>query len=343
MGTKPTVAASYARTLIDFAASQGADPGVLTARSAIAPEELFDPDSRLPLAKLKALMAAAKELCDDPAFALHFAESPALYETTVLGLIIRSVETVGETFAQFGRYARLVMEVDAGDSGDRFTLVRDGTDCRLEDRRKNPNDFPEITEATFARITCECARTFPDRPFAKAVHVTHAAPAYVAEYERILRAPVIFGSDRNAMSFDASWLATRLPTANRYSLGIFNAYAQSLLDELDSTGTIRTEIERLLIPVLHKGDIGMEMIAGKMQMSAPTLYRKLKEEGISYRTLLDDLRCKIALDYLTTRKTSVNETAYLVGFSDLASFSRAFKRWTGMSPRAARENGRREL
>ena len=71
-------------------------------------------------------------------------------------------------------------------------------------------------------------------------------------------------------------------------------------------------------------------------MSRQTLYRQLRAEGTSFERVLDDLRCRMALDYLGAKRVSVNETAYLVGFSDPAAFSRAFKRWTGISPRDAR-------
>ena len=68
-------------------------------------------------------------------------------------------------------------------------------------------------------------------------------------------------------------------------------------------------------------------------MSRDTLYRRLKAEGVTFEQVLDGLRHRLALDYLSARKVSVNETAYLVGFADAAAFSRAFKRWTGISPR----------
>jgi AraC-like DNA-binding protein len=90
------------------------------------------------------------------------------------------------------------------------------------------------------------------------------------------------------------------------------------------------------MPILHKGDVGMDAIAGKMGQSRATLFRKLKAEGVTFETVLDDLRRRLALHYLSGKKVSVNETAYLVGFSDPAAFSRAFKRWTGTSPSAVR-------
>jgi AraC-like DNA-binding protein len=82
----------------------------------------------------------------------------------------------------------------------------------------------------------------------------------------------------------------------------------------------------------------MDTIAEKMSTSRQTLYRNLKAEGVTYEQVLDELRHRMALNFLAGKKVSVNETAYLVGFSEPAAFSRAFKRWTGSSPSAARKS-----
>ncbi len=77
----------------------------------------------------------------------------------------------------------------------------------------------------------------------------------------------------------------------------------------------------------------MDMIAGKLGLSRQTLFRKLKAEGITFEKVLDELRHNLAFHYLNGKKVPVNQTAYLLGFSQPAAFSRAFKRWTGSSPR----------
>ncbi len=77
----------------------------------------------------------------------------------------------------------------------------------------------------------------------------------------------------------------------------------------------------------------MAATATKLNLSRQTLYRRLKAEGVSFEQVVDDLRRDMAKAYLGSEKLSVNETAYLLGFSDRSAFSRAFKRWTGASPR----------
>src|SRR5262245_56850278 len=108
---------------MDFAASKGVGCDALAKRSGIHPVDLEDQDNRIPFAKYVVLMRAAKDACNDPAFALHFGEAVACSDMTVVGLICAASESVMEGFAQLNRYARLVVEVDTGTS-DRIRLAR---------------------------------------------------------------------------------------------------------------------------------------------------------------------------------------------------------------------------
>jgi AraC-like DNA-binding protein len=328
-----TVAAGLARGLIDVAMAKGADEKTLLERAAIDPVLLEDQDNRILFPNYIALMRTAKELCNDPALGLHFGELNDLARVSVVGLIGSASETLLEAFAQLNRYGRLVIEFDGGP--DRFRLEQKDGGLWMVDNRENPDDFIELTESTWARLICG-PRQFGVMQIAEAVHVTHAAPAYRDEYERIYGCPVTFESSWNAMRVDMRWMTHKISQQPRYVFGILSARAEQLLKDLESAKTVRGRVEALILPILHTGRASMETIAGKMALSRQTLFRRLKKEGTTFEKVLDELRHKLALHYLGGKKASVNETAYLVGFSDPAAFSRAFKRWTGQSPRAMR-------
>jgi AraC-like DNA-binding protein len=327
-----TVGAGLPRGLVRLAVAKGARADELWARSGIGPAELDDQDNRVPMPKYVALMRAAKELTNDPALGLHYGEAVDLGEVSITGLIANASETVGDAFVQLNRFGRLAIEVDGvGAGADRFkATVREGA-YWVVDTRSNPNDFPELTEVTFARMACQPRRFLP-KPHVIEVHVTHAPPDYSAEYERVLGCPVVFSSHWNAMRMDPMLSSYRVALQPRYVFGVLSEKAEALLHELEQSKSTRGKVESLLMPVLHTGDISMDAIAEKMAVSRQTLFRRLKAEGATFEKVLDELRHRLALNYLGGRKASVNETAYLVGFSDPAAFSRAFKRWTGKSP-----------
>jgi len=333
---EPTVAAGNARALFELAVSKGAGRELLAERSGISPAQLQDPDNRIPFANYVALMRAGKELSGDPALALHYGEAFECGEISIVGLVGGAAETFADAFAQVNRYARLAADVEC-EGPERFVLTRRAGQLWVVDTRKNPNDFPEQTESTFARMVCGARRRFSGAQVIKAVHVTHAAPSYRAEYERVLQLPVVFESDQNALLMSGdSWLNERTPHGSPYVLGILSAHAEKLLRRLERQESTRGRVESLLAPILHTGGASMDAVAAQLGLSRQTLFRKLRAEGVTFEKVLDELRHKLALQYLRVKKATVNETAYLVGFSDPAAFSRAFKRWTGTCPGAVR-------
>lgn len=340
---KPTIAAGYPKAFLDFAVARGADRQRLIELSQISPDEIEEQDNRVPLSNYVALMEAGVELCNEPTLALLFGEAVRLQSISIVGLIGEASETTEEARRQLNRYAYLMLDEDEARVTEHLEIVRDEDGVWLKLTSPLYNNRLLI-ESGFARSICGAREIFGSThdyakwPYPKAVHFTHEEPSYRAEYDRIFGVPLVFGSHMNALLMDEAFLSIRLPRANRYVFGVLSAHADALLKSLESSKTFRGRVESLLMPILHTGEASMEIIAGKLGLSRQTLFRRLKAEGVTFEKVLDELRHKLALYYLGGRKVSVNETAYLVGFSDAAAFSRAFKRWTGRSPRAARNS-----
>jgi AraC-like DNA-binding protein len=272
-----------------------------------------------------------------------------MQDISILGLIGENLESVESGRQQMNRYVRLALDEGEGDTSDRIEFVHEGRDVWLKFTSPIYTENPLVTESGFARCVCgaramlESMPSLAKRPFPKAILFTHKEPSYRAEYDRIFGVPLVFDSHMNALLIDEAFLNMKLPRTNPYLSEILRARADALLENLESSKTNRGRVESLLLTVLHTGEASMDMIAGKLALSRQTLFRKLKAEGVTFEKVLDELRHKLALHYLSGKKVSVNETAYLVGFSDPASFSRAFKRWTGYSPRTMASAKRGEL
>jgi AraC-like DNA-binding protein len=336
---EPSISAGFARALADLAAARGADREELCLRAGIAAGDLADQDRRLPLARYVALMREAKAMTGDPALALHFGEAFDITQLSIVGLMGQASDNYADAFAELGRYVRLAIDVELEEEaqGQRMVVRRDEAGMWLVDMRKNPNDFPELTESSFARMAASSGRAEMAPTLLKAVHFTHPEPPYRDEYDRIFRVPIVFESKWNAVLVaDDGWMNMKPPTHSAYVLAILRERADALLEAPDGAASTRFKVEKLLEPLLHTGGARMVDAARKLGVSRATLFRRLKAEGTSFERVLDEVRRRLALHYLVDRKLRVNEAAYLLGFSDPAAFSRAFKRWTGRSPREMR-------
>ena len=329
--SQPTVSAGLAHGFLSYAATLGANEGELSTAAGIDAAQLDDPDNRVALSAYIKLVRTAKKMTGEPGLPLLFAEAIDLSECSVVGLLSNAAETMMDAAAQLNRYGRLVVEVDVGD-GPRFTYEPRNGAMWMIDQRRSPNDFYELTESTITRLITGPRRFLP-RPHVLEVHVTHPEPAHRDVYDAIWRCPISFNAPWNAMRMDHTIATHRVRLEPRYVFGVLSKHADQLLKELAASKAARGRVESLIMPILHTGDISMDAIAARIGQSRRTLYRNLKEEGVTYEQVLDELRHKLALHYLEGRRVSVNETAYLVGFSEPAAFSRAFKRWTGKSPR----------
>ncbi len=329
----PTICAGFAHGLLEFAVSRGANRDTLLARSGIGASALADHFARIPLTRYMALMRTAKVLNDDPALALHFGASSNCADLTLIAMIAAACDSVAMAFAHLNRYGRLTVDLDGVAGPDHFPLEVDRSGAWLIDNRQHHGLFPELTETTFARFASNIPKAF-GRQAVRSIHFTHALPDHHVKCERVFGVPVFYGRPRNAILLDPAIPNARLSPSPRYVLGVLTAHADSLLRELDGTRSTRGRVEAVLLPLLHTGDVSMDRVAQALAMSRPTLYRKLKLEAVTFEDILDALRHRMALHHLTSRTSTVNEVATLVGFSDPAAFSRAFKRWTGSSPRA---------
>ncbi|MFW2544955.1 AraC family transcriptional regulator [Primorskyibacter sp. 2E107] len=331
-----TMAAGFAAAFADYACGKGATRDTLLQHSGLTEDDLSDQDNRIPVASYQALIGAAIRQTGDTALLLRQTLDSRLETMSVVGQIVHSSASLGHSIDQLNRYLRLMADVNLPPGVDRFELKHTDAGLWIIDHLVVPQGEYLGIEASFARFISEFRRSFPDATFEIGMEVTFPPPPHANAYPELFRVPVQFNASRNALQIDPVWDSpeTRFEPGNAYAFGVFTRHADAMLAKLQADPSIRAQIESRILPKLHEGSISMDRVAREIGMSRQTLYRRLKQENITFAEIHDDLRQRMAMDYLESQKVTVNETAYLLGFSEASSFVRAFKRWTGSSPTA---------
>jgi AraC-like DNA-binding protein len=168
------------------------------------------------------------------------------------------------------------------------------------------------------------------------VEFTYPAPPDDSAHVALFRCPVAFGAPEWRLSFRASdadrpFLASNRELA-RANDQVLDAMCKGLRED-----DLVSRVKLAMIEELPSGTPSEEAVAKAVSMSTRSLQRRLADEGTSFTALLAVVRKELAEQYVENPKIPVTEISYMLGFSDVSSFSRAFKRWTGRSPAASRQ------
>ena len=113
-------------------------------------------------------------------------------------------------------------------------------------------------------------------------------------------------------------------------------YLERVLEEIPQEDGVLASARRAVAESMREGHPYLTRVAKKIAMSPRTLQRQLKEQGMDFKKLVADTRRRFALSYLGNRSNTLTEIAFLLGYSEVSAFNRAFKRWTGSTPLAYR-------
>ena len=334
--TERTMAAGFAASFADYACEKGATREVLLSESGLTEQDLSDQDNRIPVAAYQTMIGTAIMQTGDTALLLRHTLDSRLETMSVVGQIVHTSASLRHSIEQLNRYLHLMGDVELPIGVDRFEVLRTDEGLWIVDHLILPPEQAAWSEISFARFISEFRRSFPGATFEIGMEVTYPPPPHVDQYPELFRVPVQFNAKRNALQIDLVWDSpdTEFEPGNAYAFGVFTRHADEMLAKLQADTSIRAQIEAQILPKLHEGTISMDKVAKDLAMSRQTLYRRLKKENVTFAEIHDGLRQRMATQYLEGQKVTVNETAYLLGFSEASSFVRAFKRWTGLSPTA---------
>jgi AraC-like DNA-binding protein len=301
----------------------------LLKRAGVDATAVNDPDARLPHSRVRALWREAVRETGDRALGLHVAEQvrPAAFDA--LGYVFRFSRTLGDGFQRLARYHRFVddlLTLVIETTGDEARVCLDGID-------RMTRQTAEFMLATLTRA----ARTETGRRDLDPVVVefAFAKPRDTADHQRFFHSPLRFGRRRNCLVLNRTALRLPLRHAEPELRDILERRVRDVIARLPPLDTVVTRTRFRLSERLREGRPTAASVGRQLGMSARSLHRRLREEGTTLRRLLQALRRELAERYLA-EGASINETAFLLGYSEASAFQRAFRRWTGSTPAAYR-------
>lgn len=319
--------------LLEHCARGGVDPARLQRRFRLPDSARTDPEIDLPPGTLGELFDAAARVLGDDALGIHLAESVLPSRYGLAELAARACATLGEALERLVRYAALGGGVEAAlavddPAGARFTQRVPG----------HPRGVSaHLDQWALAQVLIQ-ARGLTGAPLAPlAVWFIHARVRDLEPLRAFFRTERIhFGRAENGMVLPREALQLPLRSADPRLLATADALAQRELSSKPSGADLSPRVAAILRELVSDQPLRARAAATRLHMSVRTLQRRLEDEGTSFGAVADAVRREAAEALIGDANVPLGEVAFRAGFSDFATFSRAFRRWKGKSPGASR-------
>lgn len=288
----------------------------------------MEPGARLSRSRMAAVWREAEKQCGNSAIGLVTGQHVEPRDYYVLGQTWLAATSLKDAVERLIRYQSVltnaVSEISLAREGDQYHVQ-----AAYPDRERMPLAHGRDLNMSALLKMCSVVAGRPVRP--ERVELVAASDWHPEAYTELFGCPIRYGCDVDGLWFAASLADAPLPGAMPELLDATERIVSTYIDSFDNSH-VATRVRTLLIRMLPSGDVDQEVVAAKLFRSASTLQRQLAAEGTTYRQVVAETRESLAREFLASGKYSAAEVAFMLGFADQSVFSRAFKRWTGMSP-----------
>ncbi len=282
--------------------------------------------SRIPLTTIYALWDDASELIDSLSFGLDAYQYWHPGNLGSLGYAWLSSQSLRDGFIRLSRFISIINPIGE------IRLEEDHKDLTVIFDFKQPSNNLARIDQALSILLHMCRLNYQETLNPTKVNLARPKPDNEGDYFSYFKTNVCFDSPINSISFPLDIVNLPLPAADeqlaQYNDHVVQLYLSSLKGE-----TLEDKVKNIIIKNLPSGTVSGEMVAEQFNMSYRSLQRKLSDKGSTFKALHEDGRKTLAKQYIDEGKMNVTEIAFLLGFGETSSFSRAYKRWTGYSPR----------
>lgn len=325
------------RAVLTCAKSAGVNTDAMRARLGLAPIAMTEPDVRVPLDMMRRLWHELLRETARPDLALQLSTRAHPSAYGVVGSLVMSCPTLGESLAMLQRYFGLLtddglFETRRSEGAVHIRLTLAPVEDQLAWRCAAEWTLGSLL-ACFRTLTAE-----PLRPLA--VELPYAAPGHAVAYRETFQCPVRFGTRRTALILHESDLTRPVHSADRSLQPLLQARAEDQSRARNESASMAARVAIFLRAGRPGSMPNVTETAKALGVSARTLARRLAVEGTAFQRLSDAHRRALCCRMLSQSAYTIEEIALVAGYSELSTFHRAFRRWTRKTPARFRAEAR---
>jgi AraC-like DNA-binding protein len=285
-----------------------------------------------PLPKVRAFVDACALALGDDNFGLSMSNAVPKGTYALVEFIGRSAPTIREALQSLAAFGRII------NTGIEWSFTQGENSGVCEHRVPGESDGLGriLNEYSLAFVFRACTEITGDRPKLTRLYFAHAAPKDLSALEAAFGVKPTFGNGVNGFELDNAVLSLPLTSADPALRRYLEEQGKAVLAQHPASADLIGQVRAELVKRLGKSDAKVESIAEVLSLAPRTLQRRLMDESTSFQNVLDDVREQLSMGYLQNESLTVSEIAYLLGYSELRAFDRAFRRWTGKTPVAWR-------
>ncbi len=251
----------------------------------------------------------------------------------ILGYALMTSATVGDVLKLLVRYKRALLP------SIRIELIQEAGSMEL---RSAAPHLPQALEqfykdALYAGLVTNLNVLTNNHAATATLELNHGQPEDWVFYQSVFGSNIRFESNRCGLTFDAKSLRVAISSSDPVAQDVFRRECDRILANDNYSGMVSERVKQVLLASRSDFPTGAA-IAQQMHMSESTLQRRLAKEGTRFQQLLDQVRYRLALEYLQGTQLPVSEVSALLGFSNPANFRRSFKRWSATTPAQIRQS-----
>jgi len=292
----------------------------------------FPTNSKMPIATWWGLLEKVQTIEDRPALGIRIGQHLRPHHPGVLGYLIMHCQTVGDALFRFQRYQALLhnhSSIKLETTPTSLIMSWDPKD------RESTQLSDEVYISGLMTFLNQISTNKDIKPVS--VYFSHEVHHDAEHYKALLGCPAIFGHDHVVLEIPLTALSLPIDSSDPYLLSLLERQADALMDESDQQDEWLEMLKSIIVDSLSEGAPTLEQVSNKMNISARTLHRRLESRSYNFKQFLQATRERLAKLYFNDPNLTLNEIAFLLGYSEQSAFSRACRLWFGLSPKAYRK------